>query len=234
MFLGGGISQVSPPPPYEHLVMSSGTCLLQFLLSPLCSRPQVYNVPSSSYYWLCKHVQQAHTKERPHKCFMNGCNLSFASVEALQRHIQRHFKPLSPPPVPKSVRLGLKGHKFPQLVVRAEKLPPTLPAPSDRPLSVSHAVDDEDLPPTKKVCVTLPAVDDLEDVNSEVDSDNRLGKPPSSLLSQQLQRQESGSSSNSGTQPKRRRRLSFKVRIPRHTISCSSSHVRGPTPCNGM
>lgn len=57
---------------------------------------KVYNVPSSSYRWLKQHVQQVHMKERPHKCFMNGCNMSFHSVEALQRHLQKHLEPTLP------------------------------------------------------------------------------------------------------------------------------------------
>ena len=204
----------------------------------------MYNVPSSSFYWLRKHVQQAHTKERPHKCFMNGCNLSFASVEALQRHLQRHLEPLSPPPEPKSVRPGLKGHKFPQLVVRAEKLPSQLSSSSSpsgsRPPSVARGVENEDLiPPAKKPCVSLlPVVDGFEaDSAAEGSGENRLAKPLAPLLSQHVQRRESGSGSGSSsttatTQRKRKRRLSFKVRIPRHTITFSS-HVRGPTPYNG-
>ena len=38
------------------------------------------------------------------KCLMNGCNRSFNSVEALQRHLQRHFDrtPTPPPPPPRS------------------------------------------------------------------------------------------------------------------------------------
>ncbi len=59
---------------------------------------KVYNVPSSSYKWLKQHVQQVHMKERPHKCFMNGCNVSFHSVDALHRHLHRHLEPTTPKP----------------------------------------------------------------------------------------------------------------------------------------
>ncbi len=195
----------------------------------------MYNVPSSSFYWLRKHVQQSHTKERPHRCFMNGCNLSFASVEALQRHLQRHLEPLSPPPVPKSVRLGLKGHKFPQLVVRAEKIPAPISPTTSRPSSMLLDVENEDVPPDIKPCFPFPAADsfDADSISAEGSGDGRPAKPLASLPSQQHapQRRESGSNSAS-TQRKRKRRLSFKVRIPRHTITFSS-HVRGPTPYNG-
>lgn len=54
---------------------------------------KVYNVPSSSIQWLRRHVQQSHTKDRPFKCIMNGCNMSFNSREALQRHVNRHLEP---------------------------------------------------------------------------------------------------------------------------------------------
>lgn len=40
------------------------------------------------------------TQERPNKCLMNGCNMSFNSVDALQKHMLRHFEHspnLSPP-----------------------------------------------------------------------------------------------------------------------------------------
>jgi zinc finger protein AEBP2 len=54
---------------------------------------KVFNVPSSSIEWLRRHVQQAHTKDRPFKCIMNGCIMSFNSREALQRHVNRHLEP---------------------------------------------------------------------------------------------------------------------------------------------
>ena len=35
-------------------------------------------------------------KERPNRCFMNGCNRTFNSTEALQKHLNRHFRETSP------------------------------------------------------------------------------------------------------------------------------------------
>lgn len=53
---------------------------------------KVFNRPFEKKDWLPQHMRR-HTKERPHKCFMNGCNMSFWSVHALQNHLQLHFKP---------------------------------------------------------------------------------------------------------------------------------------------
>ena len=78
---------------------------------------RVYNVPSTSYSWLQKHVQQIHTKERPHRCIMNGCSRSFNTPEALSRHLQVHF--LSP---------ALKVQKVP--VPAGATVRPHVPAPS--------------------------------------------------------------------------------------------------------
>lgn len=43
---------------------------------------------------LCDHA--FFLQERPNKCLMNGCNMSFNSVDALQKHMLRHFEH-SPP-----------------------------------------------------------------------------------------------------------------------------------------
>jgi hypothetical protein len=58
---------------------------------------KVFNVPSLSIQWLKRHVQQVHTKDRPFKCIMNGCIMSFNTREALQRHVNRHLEPSVPP-----------------------------------------------------------------------------------------------------------------------------------------
>ena len=52
---------------------------------------KVFNRPFEKKDWLPQHMRR-HTNERPHKCFMNGCNTSFWSVHALQNHLQLHFK----------------------------------------------------------------------------------------------------------------------------------------------
>ncbi|XP_064396899.1 zinc finger protein aebp2-like [Halichondria panicea] len=64
---------------------------------------KVYNKPSFSYSWLKRHTKEKHTKERPNKCLMNGCNMSFNSVDALQRHMMRHFERTPPAPAVKAV-----------------------------------------------------------------------------------------------------------------------------------
>ena len=54
----------------------------------------MYNhLSRSSLTWLESHVRMKHTKDRPHKCLMNGCNMSFNTPDALQRHMLRHFDP---------------------------------------------------------------------------------------------------------------------------------------------
>ena len=55
---------------------------------------KVYNRPFEKKDWLPQHMRR-HTNERPHKCFMNGCNMSFWNVHALQNHLQLHFRPSS-------------------------------------------------------------------------------------------------------------------------------------------
>ncbi len=52
---------------------------------------KVYNRPFEKKDWLPQHMRR-HTNERPHKCFMNGCNVSFWNVHALQNHLQLHFR----------------------------------------------------------------------------------------------------------------------------------------------
>ena len=52
---------------------------------------KVFNRPCNKKSWLSNHVK-LHTKERPHKCLLNGCSMSFCSVEALQNHLQLHFQ----------------------------------------------------------------------------------------------------------------------------------------------
>ena len=51
---------------------------------------KVYNKPSSSYNWLTKHVN-THVGVRPFQCVIEPCDLSFASQNALVRHVQSHF-----------------------------------------------------------------------------------------------------------------------------------------------
>ena len=53
----------------------------------------------------------AHCQERLNKCLMNGCNKSFNTTEALQRHLQRHFDRTPTPPPPKPIAV-LKVNKL--------------------------------------------------------------------------------------------------------------------------
>ena len=60
---------------------------------------KVYNIPCQNKSWLPQHMRR-HTNERPHKCIMNGCNMSFWNPDSLQNHLQLHLEP-SPPKVKK-------------------------------------------------------------------------------------------------------------------------------------
>lgn len=60
---------------------------------------KVYNIPCQNKSWLPQHMRR-HTNERPHKCIMNGCNMSFWNPDSLQNHLQLHLAP-SPPKVKK-------------------------------------------------------------------------------------------------------------------------------------
>lgn len=82
---------------------------------------KVYNKPSSSYTWLQRHMQQVHTKERPFKCIMNGCNLSFQSTDALQRHLERHLDP-APMPVSKTLAANVYPKPSPFVTVTQDNL----------------------------------------------------------------------------------------------------------------
>ncbi|XP_011409594.1 PREDICTED: zinc finger protein AEBP2-like [Amphimedon queenslandica] len=61
---------------------------------------KVYNVPCQKKQWLGQHMRR-HTKERPHKCIMNGCNQSFWSLDALHHHLQLHLLPSPSPSISK-------------------------------------------------------------------------------------------------------------------------------------
>ena len=52
---------------------------------------KVFNKPSRSRTWLTKHMN-SHTGDKPFKCVIGGCKLSFSSQEGLARHVQSHFK----------------------------------------------------------------------------------------------------------------------------------------------
>ena len=70
---------------------------------------------------------------------MNGCNKSFNTTEALQRHLQRHFDrtPTPPPPPPKAIAT-LKANK---LIKKSSSQASSL---SDDVTSLSQSTEDED------------------------------------------------------------------------------------------
>lgn len=90
---------------------------------------KVYNRPCNNKSWLSNHIK-LHTKERPHKCLMNGCSMAFCSVEALQNHLQLHFEPKSSAKALGKVKRrgrkrGWKLHRPPPLIhVDQDSSPP--------------------------------------------------------------------------------------------------------------
>lgn len=131
---------------------------------------------------------------------MNGCNMSFSTMEGLQRHILRHFEApkleAKPPKVPKP------APKVGRLFHLATKPPPLIPVPRD-----------EAPPPPNKACQL-----EGSELSSESGGEGRRGSK--SVVGQPLCKV-------------RKRRYSFKVRIPRHRVMISTPFLRGPTPFNG-
>ena len=94
-----GCTETGPFPTVDSLVEHVHRChLAQFneeeFVVCLWEGCKVFNRPFEKKDWLPQHMRR-HTNERPHKCFMNGCNMSFWNVHALQNHLQLHFKPSS-------------------------------------------------------------------------------------------------------------------------------------------
>ncbi|EDO41153.1 predicted protein, partial [Nematostella vectensis] len=87
---------------------------------------KVFNKPSCSHSWLSKHMN-SHTGDKPWKCVIGGCSLSFASCEGLSRHVSQHF---NEPKVPKRPRGENKhsphkaGRKKKMKVVQRRHRPP--------------------------------------------------------------------------------------------------------------
>lgn len=52
---------------------------------------KVYDKPSSSRSWLERHVM-THCGHKPFKCIVDGCDSRFTSKNALERHVNSHFK----------------------------------------------------------------------------------------------------------------------------------------------
>lgn len=57
---------------------------------------KVFNKPSCSHSWLSKHMN-SHTGDKPFKCMIDGCTMSFSSCEGLSRHVAGHFNEPKPP-----------------------------------------------------------------------------------------------------------------------------------------
>ena len=138
------------------------------------------------------------SQERPYKCLMNGCHMSFNTPEGLQRHIQRHFD------TPTNGRK--QSPKVGRPVQSTGKASPSL-------IQVSG---DDAPPPTKKLCQL-----EVSELSSESGGEGRKGLQHSKPVVGQVPLKI------------RKRRCSFKVRIPRHRVMISPPLVRGPTPFNG-
>ncbi|XP_065893612.1 zinc finger protein AEBP2-like [Dysidea avara] len=76
----------------EHVNMEHvGPMLSQEVVYCLWEDCRMYNRPCYSRDWLQRHVR-VHTREKPHKCIINGCLSSFFTTEALSKHVETHFK----------------------------------------------------------------------------------------------------------------------------------------------
>ena len=71
---------------------------------------------------------------------MNGCNMSFNTTEALQRHLQRHFDRTPPPTPPKPVAAAAKASGK-----QTKKILPQLPTFNDDVTcsSLSQSADED-------------------------------------------------------------------------------------------
>ena len=145
-----------------------------------------------------KRVPSSVLQERPYKCLMNGCHMSFNTPEGLQRHIQRHFD--TPTNGPK------QSPKVGRPYQSTGKASPSL-------LQMSG---DDAPPPAKKLCQL-----EVSELSSESGGEGRKGLQHSKPVVGQVPLKI------------RKRRCSFKVRIPRHRVMISPPLVRGPTPFNG-
>lgn len=52
---------------------------------------KVYSVQSRSQAWLERHVV-CHCGDKPFRCIVDGCSLSFTSHKGLEKHVNNHFK----------------------------------------------------------------------------------------------------------------------------------------------
>lgn len=103
---------------------------------------KVFNRPFERKDWLPQHMRR-HTNERPHKCFMNGCNMAFWSSHALQTHVQLHFKPS-----PMKSKKTAHPNKLAAATGPSQSMPSTLhqhPLPAVK--SVSSSLGRSSMPP---------------------------------------------------------------------------------------
>lgn len=84
---------------------------------------KVFNKPSLSHSWLSKHVN-THTGDKPFKCMISGCYLSFSSQEGLARHVPSHFKEPTQPKRNKSDDSPKKALKRNKIKLVQRRRPP--------------------------------------------------------------------------------------------------------------
>ena len=57
---------------------------------------KVYDKKSSSRSWLERHIL-CHSGDKPFRCIVDGCRISFTSQKGLERHVNSHFNVLQSP-----------------------------------------------------------------------------------------------------------------------------------------
>ena len=219
----------------EHLAVFS----TQEVVYCLWEGCKVYNHPCQNKMWLSRHVK-IHTKERPFKCIMYGCDRTFCTPDALTNHVQLHFQEeVRHQPTKEKKKKKKNGLKSDAPTSRSKLSPPPL-------LFLS---DENGLPPPpKKVCGTGHAASD-DDSSSKVQPENKrterkkllaVPPPPKKMCSATHTASDDDSSGQSQVEnrkSKRKKPLALRIRIPLHSsIKLTSSVSRTsslPIPLNG-